>query len=172
MILEVIFNDIFNQIISKIFFSSKIFSFQKRKTSTPSSHHSGMHSLSMSQSALMFFRTKSFPATRSEYAHIKAQLEAESFPPAAPGGTMRTFQSLGEEERAAALKKRLQMYCQKVYKRERDKPATQVREAGICMRENPFYVDTVKDFRDRRYEYKALNKQVKNLTANQEANFE
>lgn len=65
MILEVIFNDIFNQIISKIFFSSKIFSFQKRKTSTPSSHHSGMHSLSMSQSALMFFRTKSFPATRS-----------------------------------------------------------------------------------------------------------
>jgi DNA polymerase epsilon subunit 1 len=27
------------------------------------------------------------------------------------------------------------------------------------MRENPFYVDTVRDFRDRRYEFKALVKQ-------------
>ena len=26
------------------------------------------------------------------------------------------------------------------------------------MRENPFYIDTVKAFRDRRYEYKGLNK--------------
>jgi DNA polymerase elongation subunit (family B) len=27
-----------------------------------------------------------------------------------------------------------------------------------CQRENPFYIDTVKAFRDRRYEYKKLNK--------------
>jgi DNA polymerase epsilon subunit 1 len=27
------------------------------------------------------------------------------------------------------------------------------------MRENPFYVDTVRDFRDRRYEFKRLTKQ-------------
>jgi DNA polymerase epsilon subunit 1 len=26
------------------------------------------------------------------------------------------------------------------------------------MRENPFYVDTVRDFRDRRYEFKRLTK--------------
>ena len=26
------------------------------------------------------------------------------------------------------------------------------------MRENPFYIDTVRSFRDRRYEYKALVK--------------
>ena len=26
------------------------------------------------------------------------------------------------------------------------------------MRENPFYIDTVRDFRDRRYQYKALVK--------------
>ena len=37
----------------------------------------------------------------------------------------------------------------------------QERIAGICMRENPFYVDTVKSFRDRRYEYKGLNKKWK-----------
>ena len=28
----------------------------------------------------------------------------------------------------------------------------------VCMRENSFYVDTVRDFRDRRYEYKNLVK--------------
>ncbi|KHN21126.1 DNA polymerase epsilon catalytic subunit A [Glycine soja] len=44
------------------------------------------------------------------------------------------------------------------YKRVLDKPVTELREAGICMRENPFYVDTVRSFRDRRYEYKGLNK--------------
>lgn len=45
-----------------------------------------------------------------------------------------------------------------VYKRVLDKPVTEKRVAGICQRENPFYVDTVKAFRDRRYEYKGLNK--------------
>ena len=42
-----------------------------------------------------------------------------------------------------------------------NKPVTETRVAGICMRENPFYVDTVKSFRDRRYEYKGLNKKWK-----------
>ena len=39
-----------------------------------------------------------------------------------------------------------------------DKPVTERREAGVCMRENDFYVGTVLAFRDRRYEYKAANK--------------
>jgi len=30
------------------------------------------------------------------------------------------------------------------------------------MRENPFYIDTVRSFRDRRYEYKGLVKVYKN----------
>lgn len=42
-----------------------------------------------------------------------------------------------------------------------DKPVTEKREAGICMRENDFYVGTVMAFRDRRYEYKGLNKSWK-----------
>lgn len=45
-----------------------------------------------------------------------------------------------------------------VYKRVLDKPVTEAREAGVCMRENDFYVGTVLSFRDRRYEYKGLNK--------------
>ena len=50
------------------------------------------------------------------------------------------------------------MHVRQVYKRVLDKPVTERREAGICQRENSFYVDTVRAFRDRRYEYKGLNK--------------
>ena len=39
-----------------------------------------------------------------------------------------------------------------------NKPVLETRTAGICMRENDFYVATVRAFRDRRYEYKGLNK--------------
>jgi hypothetical protein len=39
-----------------------------------------------------------------------------------------------------------------------DKPVTEKRVAGICQRENAFYIDTVRSFRDRRYEYKGLQK--------------
>ncbi len=35
------------------------------------------------------------------------------------------------------------------------------REAVVCQRENDFYVGTVRAFRYRRYEYKALNKKWK-----------
>ena len=33
-----------------------------------------------------------------------------------------------------------------------------LKEDTVCMRENSFYVDTVRDFRDRRYDFKALVK--------------
>ncbi|KAF8072990.1 POL2A [Scenedesmus sp. PABB004] len=48
-----------------------------------------------------------------------------------------------------------------VYKRVLDKPVVERRAAGICQRENSFYIDTVRAFRDRRYEYKGLNKKWK-----------
>lgn len=48
-----------------------------------------------------------------------------------------------------------------VYKRVLDKPVQEQRQAGVCQRENDFYVGTVRAFRDRRYEYKALNKKWK-----------
>ncbi|KAJ1486876.1 hypothetical protein T484DRAFT_1618501, partial [Baffinella frigidus] len=46
---------------------------------------------------------------------------------------------------------------QTVYKRTHD-TKTELRTAYICQRENSFYIDTVKSFRDRRYEYKGLTK--------------
>ncbi|KAM7522501.1 hypothetical protein LguiA_012403 [Lonicera macranthoides] len=74
------------------------------------------------------------------------------------GQFSKSFLDLPKVEQQLKLKDRLKKYCQKAYKRVLDKPVTELREAGICMRENPFYVDTVRNFRDRRYEYKGLNK--------------
>lgn len=103
----------------------------------------------------------------SDYHHIKRQIESEMIQ---AGGvtSSRPFLDLSKPEHLLKLKDRLKKYCQKVaylnslinsfwwaftdytygtmqaYKRVVDKPITEVREAGICMRENSFYVDTVR----------------------------
>lgn len=89
---------------------------------------------------------------------------------AASNGPPRPFYSLSPDERAKLLKDRLKAYCSRVYKRVLDKPVAETRVAGVCQRENDFYVGTVRAFRDRRYEYKALNKKWKgNLDAARDA---
>ena len=50
------------------------------------------------------------------------------------------------------LKKRVKNYCRMVYQKGKD-TKVELREATICQREHPFYVNTVKAFRDRRYEW-------------------
>lgn len=64
------------------------------------------------------------------------------------------------EEQAQAEKKRLQEYCRKAYKKIKE-TRTEERWQTICQRENSFYVNTVRSFRDRRYEYKGLLKVAK-----------
>jgi len=49
------------------------------------------------------------------------------------------------------------MYSQKTYKTIHNH-TVQLRKDTVCMRENDFYVSTVRDFRDRRYEFKELVK--------------
>lgn len=97
------------------------------------------------------------PASRNEFHRIQQQLENEKFPPYQPGGPPRAFHQLTKEEQATAEKKRLSDYCRKAYKKVH---STRIEEriATICQRENSFYVDTVRAFRDRRYEFKGLNK--------------
>ena len=48
-------------------------------------------------------------------------------------------------------------YCRKAYKKVRVSKE-ETRSTMICQRENSFYVDTVRAFRDRRYEFKGLLK--------------
>lgn len=97
------------------------------------------------------------PATRNEFERIKQQLETEKFPSQFPGGPLRAFHQLNREERAAVEKKRLTEYCRKAYKKTHV-TRLEERTTTICQKENSFYVDTVRAFRDRRYEYKSLNK--------------
>ena len=115
------------------------------------------------------WRGEFFPARRDEFNMIKHALNHEDFPPKKPGGPQRKFTDLTESgpqrkftdltesEQTALLHKRLGDYSRKVYKKMKD-TKVENREAIICQRENPFYVDTVRRFRDRRYEYKGLHK--------------
>lgn len=96
------------------------------------------------------------PASRSEVQNIRQQLEAE-FVSVVPGAEPSPFHSLPKEEQATIEKKRLQDYCRKAYKKVRV-TKQEKRLTTVCMREHPFYVDTVRAFRDRRYEFKGLLK--------------
>jgi DNA polymerase epsilon subunit 1 len=103
------------------------------------------------------WRGEYFPAHRDEFNMIKHALNQETFPPKRPGGPQRRFSDLTETEQTALLHKRLGDYSRKVYKKTKD-TKVETRQAIVCQRENPFYVDTVRRFRDRRYEYKGLLK--------------
>ena len=48
-------------------------------------------------------------------------------------------------------------YCKRAYKKVHV-TKLETRVTTICQRENSFYVDTVRAFRDRRYEFKGLHK--------------
>ncbi|KAF3068096.1 DNA polymerase epsilon catalytic subunit A [Trichoderma lentiforme] len=109
------------------------------------------------------WRGEYIPAKRDEYNMIRHALENEKFPGKTPHAPPRTFQDLSADEQATLVRKRLQLYSQKVYHKIHDS-TTIVREAIICQRENPFYINTVRDFRDRRYDYKGKAKVWKGKT--------
>ncbi|XP_076126347.1 DNA polymerase epsilon catalytic subunit A [Alosa pseudoharengus] len=103
------------------------------------------------------WRGEIMPASRSEFHRIQQQLESEKFPPFFPNGRPRAFHQLDREEQARHEKKRLADYCRKAYKKVHV-TKLEARVTTICQRENSFYVDTVRAFRDRRYEFKGLHK--------------
>lgn len=103
------------------------------------------------------WRGEFFPAHRDEYNMVKHALNQETFPPKRAHEPPRRYMDLTEVEQTALLHKRLGDYSRKVYKKTKDTKVV-YRESVICQRENPFYVDTVRRFRDRRYEYKGLHK--------------
>ncbi|KAF8154614.1 hypothetical protein B0H34DRAFT_717308 [Crassisporium funariophilum] len=103
------------------------------------------------------WRGEFFPAHRDEHNMIKHALNQEMFPAKRPGGPERRFPDLTDAEQTALMHKRLGDYSRKVYKKTKD-TKIESRESIVCQRENPFYVDTVRRFRDRRYEYKGLHK--------------
>ena len=93
------------------------------------------------------------PASRNEYQTIRLQLESETIQGPQPGDPPTNFHSLPPYEQASLEKKRLGDYCRKAYKRTKV-TREETRSTTLCQRENSFYVDTVRAFRDRRYEFK------------------
>lgn len=109
------------------------------------------------------WRGEYLPAKRDEYNMVRNALENERFPAKYPNAPSRTFQDLSLDEQATLVRKRLTDYSKKIYHKVHD-ATTIEREAIICQRENPFYVDTVSGFRDRRYDFKGKQKVWKGKT--------
>ncbi|KAF1956506.1 DUF1744-domain-containing protein [Byssothecium circinans] len=109
------------------------------------------------------WRGEFLPAKRDEYNMVRNALENEKFPGKYANSSPRTFQDLSADEQATLVKKRLQEYSKKIYHKIHDAKTIE-REAIICQRENPFYINTVRDFRDRRYDYKGKQKVWKGKT--------
>ncbi|KAI7977288.1 hypothetical protein EIK77_004704 [Talaromyces pinophilus] len=109
------------------------------------------------------WRGEFLPAKRDEYNMIRRAVENERFPGKHKNAPMRHFRDMQTEEQAAIIKKRLQEYSKKIYHKIHDSKTIE-KEAIICQRENPFYVDTVRDFRDRRYDFKGKQKVWKGKT--------
>ena len=109
------------------------------------------------------WRGEFLPAQKNEYNMIRHALENERFPGKYGNSLARSFQDLGIDEQASMVKKRLQDYSKKIYHKIHETKTIE-REAIICQRENPFYVDTVKNFRDRRYDFKGKQKVWNNKT--------
>ncbi|ODV69915.1 DNA polymerase epsilon catalytic subunit A [Hyphopichia burtonii NRRL Y-1933] len=110
------------------------------------------------------WRGEYYPAEMNEYGMIKRTLQNESFPGVKPWLPQRSFDELPYAEQALLIKKRLSDYSRKVYHRIKQSKIV-TREAIVCQRENPFYVNTVRNFRDRRYEFKTLAKVWKGKTS-------
>uniref|UniRef100_A0A336MSN0 DNA polymerase epsilon catalytic subunit n=1 Tax=Culicoides sonorensis TaxID=179676 RepID=A0A336MSN0_CULSO len=110
------------------------------------------------------WRGDMLPATKNEFQRIQQQLETEKFPPILPGGPQRAFHELSKEDQAAYEMKRLKDYCRKAYKKTKV-TKMETRTSTVCQKENSFYVDTVRAFRDRRYEYKGMTKVAKQAVA-------
>lgn len=109
------------------------------------------------------WRGEFMPPKRDEYNMIRRAVSNETFPGKYAKSARRTFQELTLDEQAATVRKRLQEYSKKIYHKIHDSKTIQ-REAIICQRENPFYVDTVSTFRDRRYDFKGQQKVWKGKT--------
>jgi DNA polymerase epsilon subunit 1 len=101
------------------------------------------------------------PATRTEYERTKDQLNRELHRDGL------TFQQLPDKEQASLTASRLKEYARKAYKKTKV-TEEETRTDVVCMRENDLYVDTVRQFRDRRYEYKRMNKEWKKKASNAE----
>lgn len=83
------------------------------------------------------------PPSKNEVEMLRNQLAREL-----PGGRYSS-------EQDEVLKLRVREYSKRIYRKLKVKE-TSLRSSTVCQREIPFYVETVRKFRDQRYVYKKL----------------
>ncbi|CDS37731.1 dna polymerase epsilon catalytic subunit a [Echinococcus multilocularis] len=129
-------------------------------TADPDKHCSGCHFYKPGAACRRFmswqWRGELWTASRADVYRIQAQLQQERFSMKGEGAPV-PFHQLSKEEQVAVEKKRLSDFCRRAYKRIHT-TRTEERVAMVCQRENSFYVDTVRAFRDRRYKFKGMTK--------------
>lgn len=103
------------------------------------------------------WRGEYFTAEADEVKMIRNALENETFPGKYPTAPRLRFNDLPASRQSTLLQGRLSEYSRKSHGKARETKVVD-KEAIVCQRENPFYVNTVRNFRDRRYEYKGLLK--------------
>ena len=91
------------------------------------------------------------PATKGEYERAKDQLSRERFDDG------KSFHELDDATQAKLIATRLKQYSKNAYNKTKITEEI-TRTDTVCMRENDFYVDTVRNFRDKRYVLKKLTK--------------
>jgi DNA polymerase epsilon subunit 1 len=101
------------------------------------------------------WRGEYFPLKRPELLQIRTQLSSESF--AKPNEPSVPFLNLAQDEQDTLVKKRTSEYARKVYSKVHETKILE-KEAIVCQRENPTFIQTVRVFRDRRYVYKSSHK--------------
>jgi DNA polymerase epsilon subunit 1 len=94
------------------------------------------------------------PAGKLEYEAIKDQISREVL----KDGRQFVDLSVNEQEKMVAA--RLKEYSKNAYRRTKITEEVTIKNT-VCMRENDFYVETVRRFRDRRYDYKKMTKSWK-----------
>ncbi|TNJ30205.1 DNA polymerase epsilon, catalytic subunit [Giardia muris] len=95
-----------------------------------------------------------YPLDYSEYLMVKNQTIADKGSSA--------WGKLSERDRANLLHSRLDLYSRTQYHMKR-KTEELRRKTVVCQRENGFFIDTVRSFRDRRYEFKGTQKKYTKL---------
>lgn len=103
------------------------------------------------------WRGEYFPAKMDEYGMVRKAMGNELFD---TKYGKKPFDDLPYPEQVSHLKKRILDYSRKVYHRIKASETVE-KTAIVCQRENPFYINTVRSFRDRRYTYKGLAKKWK-----------
>ncbi|KAM0681544.1 DNA polymerase epsilon catalytic subunit [Glugoides intestinalis] len=105
-------------------------------------------------------RVEFVPPEKNEVSMIRNQLENEIFSMSEDGKSKDIpYKNLPTYKQNEILKERVVEYSKAIYKRVK-KIEEKEQEIYICQREVPFYVETVRKFRDQRYVYKDLYKKA------------